>query len=297
MEGFKEHPMAVLPQVADYVLGLDDGPKRFANAATALSRAYALVNSQPEAVANREEVAFYQAIRAMLSKGGKTIVRVRDEARELAIRQALANGIVPEGIIDVFSAAGLEKPNIGLLSEEFLNEIRNMKSRNLAAEALARLLKGDIRARFKTNVVKNALFSDLIEDALSRYRNRSIETAQLIEELIALAKRLNDEIAKGNPDGLTDNEIAFYDALEANESAARQMEHEDLVRLAQELTKKVRENVKVDWSVRESTQASLRVMVRDLLDRYGYPPDFAKAAVDTVVEQAELLTDEWLGGN
>ena len=297
MEGFKEHPMAVLPQVADYVLGFDDGPKRFANAATALSRAYALVNSQPDAVANREEVAFYQAIRAMLSKGDKTIVRVRDEARELAIRQALANGIVPEGIIDVFSAAGLEKPNIGLLSEEFLNEIRNMKSRNLAAEALARLLKGDIRARFKTNVVKNALFSDLIEDALSRYRNRSIETAQLIEELIELAKRLNDEIAKGNPDGLTDNEIAFYDALEANESAARQMEHEDLVRLAQELTKKVRENVKVDWSVRESTQASLRVMVRDLLDRYGYPPDFAKAAVDTVVEQAELLTDEWLGGN
>jgi type I restriction enzyme R subunit len=296
MEGFKEKPMEVLPRVADYVLGLEDGTKRFANASLALSKAYALVNSQPRAIANREEVAFYQAIRAMLAKQVKPSVNLTNAERELAIKQALANGIVPEGVIDVFKAAGLEHPNIGLLSEQFLNEIRNMKERNLAAEALARLLKGNITARFKTNIVKNALFSDLIQDALARYANRSIETAQLIEELIALAKKLNDDIAKGNPDDLTDNEVAFYDALEANEAAVRLMTHEDLVRLAQELTKKVRENVKIDWSVRESTQAALRVMVRNLLDKYGYPPDFAKEAVETVVKQAELLTDEWLGG-
>ena len=295
IEGFSEKPMEVIPPVADYILGLEDGEKRFANAASALSKSYALVNSQPSAIKHREEVAFYQAIKVLFIKGEETDKKIKNAERELLIRQALSKGIIPEGIIDVFSAAGLDKPNIGLLSDEFLNEVRSMKERNLAAEALSRLLKSDIKARFKTNVVKNSLFSDLLDDSLARYRNRAIETAQLIEELIALAKKLNDEVAQGNPDGMTENEVAFYDALEVNESAVREMKHEDLVRLAQELTKKVKENVKVDWSVRESTQAALRVMVRNLLDKYGYPPDFAAEAIDTVVRQAETLTEEWLG--
>jgi len=161
-------------------------------------------------------------------------------------------------------------------------------------EALTRLLKGEIKARFKRNVVKNSQFSDLLEGALSKYANRGIETAQLIEELLELAKRINTQVQTGNIDGLTDEEVAFYDALEINEAAVRQMQHEDLVRLAQELTKRVKENIKVDWSVRESTQAALRVMVRDLLDKYGYPPDFSKQAIETVVKQAESLTEEWL---
>jgi type I restriction enzyme R subunit len=210
------------------------------------------------------------------------------------IKQALSRGIVPEGIVDIFSAAGLDKPNIGLLSEEFMREIRAMKQKNLAVEALSRLLKGEIHARFKRNVVKNSQFSDLLEAALSKYANRSIETAQLIEELLELAKKINTQVQTGNIDGLTEEEVAFYDALEINEAAVRQMKHEDLVRLAQELTKKVKENIKVDWSVRESTQAALRVMVRDLLDKYGYPPDFSKQAIETVVKQAESLTEEWL---
>jgi type I restriction enzyme R subunit len=142
--------------------------------------------------------------------------------------------------------------------------------------------------------VKNSLYSELLEAALSKYRNRSIETAQLIEELIELAKKLNDQIKAGNVDGLTDYEVAFYDALEVNAAAVREMQHETLVRLAQELTKKVRDNIKVDWSVRESTQAALRVMVRDLLDKYGYPPDFSNQAIETVIKQAESLTEEWL---
>jgi type I restriction enzyme R subunit len=196
--------------------------------------------------------------------------------------------------VDIFSAAGLDKPNIGLLSEEFMREIRAMKQKNLAVEALSRLLKGEIHARFKRNVVKNSQFSDLLEAALSKYANRSIETAQLIEELLELAKKINTQVQTGNIDGLTEEEVAFYDALEINEAAVRQMKHEDLVRLAQELTKKVKENIKVDWSVRESTQAALRVMVRDLLDKYGYPPDFSKQAIETVVKQAESLTEEWL---
>jgi type I restriction enzyme R subunit len=294
IDGFKERPHAVIPQVANFVIGLEDGKRRFADASSALSKAYALVNSQSAAVPHREEVALYQAIRVMLTKGEHTSTGIKNAEREALIRQALSQGIVPEGIIDVFSVAGLDRPNIGLLSEEFLREIRAMKEKNLAVEALSRLLKGEIKARFKTNVVRNSLYSELLEQALAKYRNRTIETAQLIEELIELAKKLNSQVKAGNPDGLSDYEVAFYDALESNAAAVRDMKHEDLVRLAQELTRKVRDNIKVDWSVRESTQAALRVMVRDLLDKYGYPPDFSKQAIETVIKQAESLTEEWL---
>jgi len=204
---------------------------------------------------------------------------------------------VPEGIVDVFSAAGLDRPDIGLLSDDFLNEVRAMKERNLAAEALSRLLKDQIKAKFARNIVKSAEYSELLENALAKYRNRSIETAQLIEELIALAKQVNEQIKAGNPDGLNDFEVAFYDALESNEAAVREMKHEDLVELAQELTRQVRANIKVDWSIREVTRAQLRVLVRNLLDRYGYPPDFSNQAIDTVIRQAETLTEEWLESN
>jgi type I restriction enzyme R subunit len=294
IDGFQEKPHAIIPKIANFIIGLEDGKKRFADTSAALSKAYALVNSQASAIVVREEVALYQAIRVMLTKADHVVHKLSDAEREAKIRQALSRGIVPEGIIDVFSVAGLSRPNIGLLDEEFLREIRAMKERNLAVEALSRLLKGEIKARFKTNIVKNSVYSELLEAALSKYRNRSIETAQLIEELIELAKKLNDQIKAGNPDGLTDYEVSFYDALEVNAAAVREMKHEDLVRLAQELTKKVRDNIKVDWSVRESTQAALRVMVRDLLDKYGYPPDFSNMAIETVIKQAESLTEEWL---
>jgi len=296
IDGFMGNPQQAIKDVANFVYGIDSGPKRFADASSALSKAYALVNSQVEVKVVREEVALYQAIRGLLTKKIDAPKRLSDAERELRIKQALSKGIVPEGIVDVFSAAGLDRPNIGLLSEEFLNEVRAMKEKNLAAEALSRLLKDQIKAKFSRNVVKNSQFSALLEDALARYRNRSIETAQLIEELIALAKNLNEKVSAGNPDGMSDYEVAFYDALEANEAAVREMKHEDLVRLAQELTAKVRANIKVDWSVRESTQAELRVLVRNLLDRYGYPPDFSKQAIDTVIKQAESLTEEWLEG-
>ena len=294
IDGFMDKPHAVIPVVANFILGIQDGKKRFADASSGLSKAHALVNSHPTAIKYREEVALYQAIRVMLTKTEVTTETMKDAERDLIIRQALSKGIVPEGIIDVFSAAGLARPDIGLLSEEFLKEIRAMKEKNLAFEALSRLLKGEIKARFKTNVVQHSLYSDLLDSALARYRNRSIETAQLIEELIDMAKKLNEQIKAGNPDGLTEYEVAFYDALEVNQAAVREMEHATLVQLAQELTKKVKENIKVDWSVRESTQAALRIMVRDLLDKYGYPPDFSRLAVETVMRQAESLTEEWL---
>lgn len=294
IEGFVDKPQQIIKDVANFVYGLESGPKRFADASTAVSKSFALVNSQASVKHVREEVALYQAIRGLLTKKTDAPKKLSDAERELQIKQALAKGIVPEGIVDVFTAAGLDKPNIGLLSDEFLSEVRSMKEKNLAAEALSRLLKGQIKAKFSRNIVRSAQYSELLDDALARYRNRSIETAQLIEELIALAKSLNAKIQAGNPDGLTDYEVAFYDALEANEAAVRDMKHEDLVRLAQELTAKVKANIKVDWSVRESTQAELRVLVRNLLDRYGYPPDFSKQAIDTVIRQAESLTEEWL---
>jgi type I restriction enzyme R subunit len=230
----------------------------------------------------------------MLTKSDVTINKVSSEERDALIRQALSRGIVPEGIVDVFDVAGLKRPDIGLLSEEFLKEIRAMKEKNLAVEALSRLLKDQIKSRFRSNVVQNSLYSEELEKVLDRYSKRGIETAQVIEELIALAKRLNEQVAQGNIDGLNEYEIAFYDALEANAEAVRNMEHAVLVKLARELTEKVKKNIKIDWSVREGTRAELRVLVRNLLDKYGYPPDFSKSAVDLVIRQAESLTEEWL---
>ncbi len=294
IEGFKEKPHEAITKIADFVLKLEDGKKRFADASAALSKAYALVNSHSDAVKHREEVALYQYIRVMLTKPDVTVKKVSSEERDALIRQALSRGIVPEGIVDVFAVAGLDRPNIGLLSEEFLREIRAMKEKNLAVEALSRLLKDQIKSRFRTNIVQNSVYSDELDKVLDRYSKRGIETAQVIEELIALAKKLNMQVAQGNADGLNDNEIAFYDALEANEEAVRNMEHSVLVQLAQELTQKVKKNIKIDWSVREGTRAELRVLVRNLLDKYGYPPDFSKAAVDLVIRQAESLTEEWL---
>jgi type I restriction enzyme R subunit len=296
IEGFKELPFEVIAKAADFVSGLEDGVKRYSDAATALSRAYALVNSQLAAIEHREEVTLYQAIRVVLAKTGNTTTKVTDAERERLIKQALNNGLVPEGIVDIFAAAGLESPNIGLLSDEFLAGLEHMKYKNLAVEALQRLVKGQIKARFKSNVVKNSEYSTLLDNALAKYRNRAISTAQLIEELIELAKKMNEQIRAGNSDGLTDQEIAFYDALEENEAAVREMKHEDLVLLAQELTKKVKANLKVDWNIREQTQAAMRTMVRDMLDRYGYPPDFSAAAVDLIVRQAEVMSEDLMVG-
>jgi len=169
-----------------------------------------------------------------------------------------------------------------------------MKEKNLAVEALSRLLKDQIKSRFKRNVVQNSLYSEEFDKVLDRYSKRGIETAQVIEELIALVKKLNQQVSQGNADGLSEHEIAFYDALEKNQAAVREMKHADLVELARKLTEKIKNNVKIDWYERESTRAELKVIVRSLLDRYGYPPDFSKAAVELFIRQAESLTEEWL---
>ncbi len=290
---FRTEAMALLPKVANHILGLEDGQKRFADHVVAASRAFALCCTLEGALAYRDELAFFQAVKAALSKRAETDRKVADERKEAALRQIIAQAVVSDEVVDIFAAAGLSKPDISILSEEFLDEVRRMKERNLAVELLQRLIKNEIKARFETNVVQSARFSDLLQQALTRYRNRTIETAQVIEELIAMARRFQEESRRGEQLGLNEDELAFYDALASNESAVRELGDEVLKKMAVELTERLRKSVTVDWARRETVRARLRVMVRTLLRRYKYPPDRQEAATNLVLKQAEVLSQEW----
>ncbi|MBW4048073.1 MAG: type I restriction endonuclease subunit R [Proteobacteria bacterium] len=292
---FRTQAWQLLPQVANHVLGQDDGKKRFADAVLSATKAFALCCTLDEALEHRDELAFLQATKAALTKHTTQDKKLSDEQKEHALRQILSKAVVSAEVVDIFQAAGLNKPDIGILSEEFLDDVRHMKERNLAVELLERLLKDDIKTRFKTNVVKAAKYSELLQESLKRYRNRGIETAQVIEELIAMAKQFHEEAIKGAALGLSPDERAFYDALAANESAVRELGDETLKKIAVELTLKLRNSVTVDWSVRDSVRASLRVMVKTLLRRYKYPPDKQEEATETVLKQAEMLSAEWVG--
>jgi type I restriction enzyme R subunit len=212
---------------------------------------------------------------------------------ELAIRQIVSRAVASDGVIDIFEAAGLKKPDISILSDEFLAEIRGMPHKNLAVEMLRKLLEGEIRTRGRKNIVQGRAFSQLLEDAIRRYQNRAIETAQVIEELIALAKDMREADRRGENLGLTEDEIAFYDALEVNDSAVKVLGDETLRTIAQELARTVRENVRIDWTARENVRAQMRVMVKRILRRYGYPPDKQARATELVLEQAEVLCRDW----
>jgi type I restriction enzyme R subunit len=211
----------------------------------------------------------------------------------LAIRQIVSNAIVSEDVVDIFAAAGLKKPDISILSDEFLAEIQAMPQRNLAVELLQKLLKGEIKIRSRRNVVQARKFSELIEASLRRYQNRAIETAQVIEELIGLAKDLNEALRRGERLGLNEDELAFYDALEVNDSAVQVLGDASLRAIAKELVENVRKNTTIDWTQRENVQAKLRVIVKRILKKYGYPPDKQEQATRTVLEQAEVLSEGW----
>ncbi|BAP87348.1 type I site-specific deoxyribonuclease HsdR [Burkholderiales bacterium GJ-E10] len=290
---FRSHAWQLLPAVANHVLGLDDGKQRFADTVLAASKAFALCCTLDEARQHRDELAFLQAVKAALTKHRETDRKLTDEQKEHALRQIISGVLVSDEVIDIFSAAGFKRPDIGVLSEEFLEDVRHMKERNLAVELLERLLKGEIRSRFKTNVVQSAKFSELLQQSLARYRNRAVETAQVIEELIAMAKKFQEAAHRGEELGLNRDETAFYDALAANESAVRELGDETLKRIAVELTQSLRKSVTVDWAKRETVRAKLRVMVKTLLRRYKYPPDRQEEATETVLRQAESLSAEW----
>ncbi|HLO04984.1 MAG TPA: type I restriction endonuclease subunit R, partial [Symbiobacteriaceae bacterium] len=290
---FRTKAWQLLPGAANHVLGQDDGKKRFADNVLAATKAFALCGGLKEALAYRDELAFHQAVKSALTKHGAPDKKLTDEQKEHALRQIIAKAVVSADVIDIFAVAGLDKPNIGILSEEFLEDVRHMKERNLAVEVLERLLRDEIKSRFKTNVVQSEKFSALLKAALTRYRNRAIETAQVIEELIEMAKKFKEAAQAGERLNLRADEMAFYDALAANESAVREMGDEPLRLIAIALTKKLRASVTVDWAVRDSVRAKLRIMVKTLLKLHKYPPDKQDAAIQTVLQQAEALSAEW----
>jgi type I restriction enzyme R subunit len=283
-----------LAGAANYVLGIKDGKKRFADTALAMSKAFTLCCTLDEAKAVREEVAFFQAVKVILTKREISAAKKTDEERELAIRQIIGSAVVSEEVVDIFDAVGLDKPNIGILDDAFLAEVRNLPERNLAVELLERLLEGEIKARFAGNVVQNKKFSDMLTDVVQRYQNRSIEAAQVMEELVEMAKKFRESAGRGEQLGLTEDEVRFYDALANNESAVRDLTDETLKKIAHELAENLRKNLSVDWSQRESVQAKLRLMVKRILRKYKYPPDQQDAAVELVLQQAKVLGEAWL---
>ena len=283
-----------LAGAANHVLGIKDGKKRFADQVVAMSKAFTLCCTLDEAKAVREEVAFFQAVKVILTKRDLTHKKKTDEERELAIRQIIGSAVVSEDVVDVFEAVGLDKPNIGILDDEFLAEVRNLPERNLAVELLERLLEGEIKSRFAGNVVQERKFSELLANVVKRYQNRAIETAQVIEELIEMAKKFHAAATRGEELGLSEDEIRFYDALANNESAVRELSDETLKKIAHELTENLRNNLTVDWSERESVRARLRLMVKRILRKYKYPPDQQEGAVELVLQQAKALGEAWM---
>ena len=281
----------LLAPAANHILGLDDGKKRYLDEVLALSKAFSLCATLDEAKKNREEIAFFQAVKAVIQKAGKTSPKKDD--KNSAIKQIIDNAVIPEGIEDIFDLLGLDKPNIGILSDEFLSDIAKMPHKNLAVELLERLIKGDIKARCRTNVVQEKKFSDRLQAALSKYHNRAIETAKVIEELIQMAKDFSQAMKDKEDLGLNDDEIAFYDALADNESAVKEMGDETLKKIAQELTGKLRKSITVDWQNRDSVRAKMRNIIRIILKRYKYPPDEQPLAIELVMKQTEVLSGEW----
>ncbi len=292
--GYLSSGHRLLAGAANHVLGQQDGKKRFADVALAMSKAFTLCCTLDEAKAVREEVAFFQAVKVILTKREISQQKKTDEERELAIRQIIGSAVVSEEVVDIFDAVGLDKPNIGILDDAFLAEVRNLPERNLAVELLERLLEGEIKSRFAGNIVQGKKFSDLLADVVKRYQNRAIETAQVIEELIAMAKKFRAVAERGEALGLSEDEIRFYDALADNESAVRELSDEMLKKIAHELTENLRQNLTVDWSQRESVRAKLRLMVKRILRKYKYPPDQEAAAVELVLQQAQALGEAWL---
>jgi type I restriction enzyme R subunit len=286
--------LGIIPAAQQHVLEQDDGKKRFCTIVSEISKAFALCATADEALAMRDEIAFYQCVQSALLKNVDR--EGTAESLDHAIQQLVSRAVVADGeVIDVFTAAGLKKPDISILSEEFLNEVRGIKHKNVAAELLAKLLQSQIATRSARNVVQGRQFSEMLKKTLNAYHNRAITTQAIIEELITLAKDLDAAAKRGEEMNLSEEELAFYDALAANESAVRAMGDQKLRVIAAELVSKVRSSVTIDWTLRESARAGIKVAVKRILGKYGYPPDLQDAAVQTVLLQAESLCKDWVG--
>jgi type I restriction enzyme R subunit len=280
--------LAILPAAQEHILKQENGKERLLDAVRAFLCAFALAVPQEEALRIRDDVDFFQAVRAVLIKHAPGETKTQEEL-DIAVRQIVSRAVVSEGVVDIFAAAGLQKPDISILSDEFLAEVRDMPQRNLAVELLRKLLSGEIRARRKKNAVQAKSFAEMLEESIRRYKNRAIEAAQVIEEMIALAKQMRRANERGEALKLSEEELAFYDALETNDSAVKVLEDEILRTIAREVTLAVRNNVTIDWTLRENVRAQLRVIIKRILRKDGYPPDKQEKATQTVLEQVELL--------
>ena len=291
--GTPKEKMQIIPAAMEHILAQDKGKERYIKNVTALSSAYALSVPSEEAERIRDDVGFFQAIKASILKTTTAETEKSDELIHSAIKQIVSEAVSSDEVIDIFQAAGMKKPEISILSDHFLAEVQGMQHKNLAFEALKKLLNDEIKVRFRFNRLKDKKFSEMIKEALIKYQNRSIDTAEVIKELIDIAKKMRDEEKRGKKLGLTAEEEAFYDALTDNGSATDILGNAVLKKMAVELTEIVRKNASIDWTKREAVQAKLRSMVKRLLRRYGYPPDKQKMATELVLDQAKSFAEVW----
>jgi type I restriction enzyme, R subunit len=276
---------------ANYVLGQENGKKRFMNMVALLSKAFALAVPLPETSVVRDDLSFYQNVRAAIRKRLDDGTRRKGDANSSAVRQVISGAIKADGIIDLFAVAGLPEANVGILSDEFLDRLAALPQKNLALETLKKLLSDQIKSRERINIVQSRSFRESLEAVLSRYSNRAISTAQVIEELIGLAKAIASAIEEGRETGLSDDEVAFYQALSDNESAREVLNDDTLRRIARELAESIKRKATLDWAQRDAVRADMRRTVRRLLTKYGYPPDAQEAATQLVIQQAELMAE------
>ena len=285
--------LTLIPAAQEYILAQEEGKERFTQAVMELTKAITLSWPADEAINIRDDVNLFQTVRAAILKKAPGEKRSAEDL-DSAIKQIVSRAVASEGVVDIFAEAGLRNPDISVLSDEFLSEVKGMTHRNVAVELLQKLIRGELSTRRRQNVIQARSFAGMLEDAIRRYQNRTIEAAQVIEELIELAKQMREDMARGEELGLNEDELAFYDALETNDSAVQVLGDETLRTIAQELVETVRRNATIDWTVRESVRAGMRNAVRRVLRKHGYPPDKQNKAVETVIEQAELLSEEWV---
>ena len=301
VNGTPAQKLGLLPAGQEHILAAaarepkpEEHKQKFLQAISDLSKAFALAVPHEKAIAIRDDVGFFQAVRAAIAKAGG---EKRKSAEELdaAIRQIISRAVASEEVVDIFAAAGLKKPDISVLSEEFLAEVRGMPQKNLAVDLLRKLLNNEIKVRSKKFLIQSKSFAEMLEKAILKYQNRAIEAAAVIEELIQLAKEMREAQKRGQGLGLTEDEVAFYDALEVNDSAVKVLGEPTLKAIAHELVQSIRNNVTIDWTEREAVRAKIRVAVKRILRKHGYPPDKQEKATQTVLQQAELLCADWAG--
>jgi type I restriction enzyme R subunit len=285
--------LKIILAAEEHILSIEDGKKRFINEVTALSKTFAIAIPHDQALDAKDEIGFFQAVKSRLQKFDTTGSGKSDDEIESAIRQVIDKALVSDGVIDVFDAAGIKKPDISILSEDFLMEIKDMEHKNLALETLKKLLNDEIKSRAKTNLIQSKSLMEMLENSIKKYQNKIISAAEVIEELIELANSIKNKDREDKDTGLTKEELAFYYAIAENESAKELLGNDILRELAVYLSEVVKNNATIDWTIKESVRAKLKVMVKRALRKFGYPPDLQKLATETVLKQAELLANHW----